>query len=135
MPTNTTDEEEGCDKMKTLYDYVSWILSDQAASDIAMELSMATMPVIIALQAQALLDEMRCYDRSHPQPTFVARPEAVRLTGGGQSARVAPSEGPSDTVGHAGGFRVLAAGRTANAAHKRVLPAELRLHLLHPLKS
>lgn len=48
VPTNTTDWEEGCDKMRTLYDYVLWILENDTAANIAKELSMATMPVIIA---------------------------------------------------------------------------------------
>eukprot|EP00961_Rhodomonas_salina_P150264 2023625-Rhodomonas_salina.1 len=37
IPTNTTDEEDGCDKMKTVYDYVKWILTDSVAADIAKD--------------------------------------------------------------------------------------------------
>lgn len=68
VPTNTTDWEEGCDKMKTLYEYVRWILEDNTAADIAKELSMATMPVIIAQQVcSARLPRLRLTQTENPR--------------------------------------------------------------------
>lgn len=62
IPTNTTDEEDGCDKMKTVYDYVKWILTDSVAADIAKDQVFATMPQTIADQALTILDDMKCKD-------------------------------------------------------------------------
>jgi hypothetical protein len=59
VPTKISDED--CAKMKTVHDYILWILSDPAASAVALSEGFATMPKKVARLAIAqVLDQMTC---------------------------------------------------------------------------
>jgi hypothetical protein len=57
---NSTDEEHGCDNMRTVYDYTKWILTSAEAAATAKAAQFATMPKAVAAAAMEILDQMNC---------------------------------------------------------------------------
>ena len=87
VPTIIEDVE--CKKMKIVYDYIKWVLTDPGASDIALSEGFATMPKKVAELASAqVLDQMKCvnndmtyrYVKDEPTPT-----EHLTVQGSGSS--------------------------------------------------
>ena len=57
---NNTDEQHGCDNMRTVYDYTKWILTSSEAAATARSLQFADMPLTVAASALEILDQMKC---------------------------------------------------------------------------
>ena len=63
VPFYSTEAENDCRKMKTLYEYTKFILTSDDVEDAAKDLSYAVMPRKVANDALDLLDEMKCVDK------------------------------------------------------------------------
>jgi hypothetical protein len=80
-----------CLRQKTVYDYVSWILTSTDAAEVLHASSMATLPgYVVARIRRELLPSIRCAGADGnftAASSWPASEQAVRITGGGSSVQ------------------------------------------------